>query len=48
MEPSVLIEKFRANAGERVSAKALDEIAERVLGLERERELGPLLRRLRL
>jgi 2-methylcitrate dehydratase PrpD len=48
VEPSILIEKFRANAGERVSAKALDEIAERVLGLESERELGPLLRRLRL
>jgi hypothetical protein len=30
-----------------VSAKVLDEIAERVLGLERERDLGPLLRQLR-
>ena len=46
-EPSTLIAKFHANAGELVPSKVLDEIAERVLGLERERDLGPLLRQLR-
>jgi hypothetical protein len=42
-----VIAKFSANAGELLSAKVLDEISERVLGLERERDLGPLLRLLR-
>jgi 2-methylcitrate dehydratase PrpD len=46
-EPSTVIAKFRANAGELVPAKKLDEIAERVLALEHERDLGPLLRLLR-
>jgi 2-methylcitrate dehydratase PrpD len=46
-EPSTLIAKFHANAGELASSKVLNEIAERVLGLERERDLGPLLRQLR-
>ena len=46
-QPSTVIAKFRANAGELVPSKMLDEIAERVLGLERERDLGPLLRLLR-
>jgi 2-methylcitrate dehydratase PrpD len=46
-QPSTVIAKFRANAGELVSAKVLDEISERVLGLEHERDLGPLLRLLR-
>jgi 2-methylcitrate dehydratase PrpD len=45
--PSTVIAKFHANAGKRAPAKALEEIADRVLGLERERELGPLLRLLR-
>ena len=46
-QPSTVIAKFSANAGELLSAKVLDEISERVLGLERERDLGPLLRLLR-
>jgi len=45
--PATVIAKFRANAGERVAPQVLDAIAERVLGLEREHELGPLLRLLR-
>jgi 2-methylcitrate dehydratase PrpD len=46
-EPSTVIAKFRANAGELVPAAKLDEIAERVLSLEHERDLGPLLGLLR-
>ena len=46
-EPSTVITKFHANAGELVPAEKLDEIAERVLDLERERDLGPLLKLLR-
>jgi 2-methylcitrate dehydratase PrpD len=46
-EPSTVIAKFHANAGELAPSKKLDEIAERTLGLERERDLGPLLRLLR-
>jgi 2-methylcitrate dehydratase PrpD len=46
-EPKKVIAKFRANAGELVPAKRLDEIAERVLDLESERDLSPLLRLLR-
>jgi 2-methylcitrate dehydratase PrpD len=47
-EPATVIAKFRVNSGERLSANILDEIVERVLGLEYEKELGPLLRLLRL
>ncbi len=46
-EPATVIAKFRANAGAHVAAPVLDEIAERVLRLERERDLAPLLRLLR-
>jgi 2-methylcitrate dehydratase PrpD len=46
-EPGTVIAKFHANAGELVPAKKRDEIAERVFGLERERDLGPLQKLLR-
>jgi 2-methylcitrate dehydratase PrpD len=47
-EPATVIAKFRSNSGARLSTGMLNEVAERVLGLEHEKELGPLLRLLRL
>jgi 2-methylcitrate dehydratase PrpD len=47
-DPATVINKFRVNSGTRLSTDALNEIAERVLELEHEKELGPLLRLLRL
>jgi len=46
-EPFGLEDPQRFAQGRTRHAKTLDEIAERALGLERERELGPLLRLLR-
>jgi 2-methylcitrate dehydratase PrpD len=43
-QPNTVIAKFRENAGTQLGAKALDEIAERVLGLESEPDMRPLMR----
>jgi 2-methylcitrate dehydratase PrpD len=43
-ESAAVIAKFREIGGARLGAKALDEIAERILGLEHEADLAPLMR----
>jgi len=43
-ESVVVIAKFREIGSARLGAKALDEIAERILGLEHEADLAPLMR----
>jgi 2-methylcitrate dehydratase PrpD len=42
--PETVVAKFRENAATQLSASALDEIADRVLGLERETDVGVLTR----
>jgi 2-methylcitrate dehydratase PrpD len=43
-EPTTVIAKFRENADAQLGANALDEIADRILGLEHEVDLAPLMR----
>lgn len=43
-QPETVVAKFRENAGAQLSAKALDEIADRILRLEREYSVNDLTR----